>query len=218
MKSVIFFNSINISAPGREIFRRLGYRKGITRIGEDQKEIIEDYIEYALSLIHLRGAGRRISIKEKSFSNIVLSNGITFKSKGLSKMIGDCKEIILMGATAGDDVIESIRGDTEANQLTRGVVLDAVASEMVDASLDWIVDYFNRDLRRENKRLTKSRFSAGYGDFILENQKVIYDTLQLERIGVQINENYILTPEKSVTAVAGIQSRFSDTGRELESG
>jgi len=218
MKSVIFFNSINISAPGREIFRRLGYRKGITRIGEDQKEIIEDYIEYALSLIHLRGAGRRISIKEKSFSNIVLSNGITFKSKGLSKMIGDCEEIILMGATAGDDVIESIRGDTKANQLTRGVVLDAVASEMVDASLDWIVDYFNRDLRRENKRLTKSRFSAGYGDFILENQKVIYDTLQLERIGVQINENYILTPEKSVTAVAGIQSRFSDTGRELESG
>ena len=218
MKSVIFFNSINISAPGREIFRRLGYRTGITRIGEDQKEIIEDYIEYALSLIHLRGAGRRISIKEKSFSNIVLSNGITFKSKGLSKMIGDCEEIILMGATAGDDVIESIRGDTKANQLTRGVVLDAVASEMVDASLDWIVDYFNRDLRRENKRLTKSRFSAGYGDFILENQKVIYDTLQLERIGVQINENYILTPEKSVTAVAGIQSRFSDTGRELESG
>ena len=218
MKSVIFFNSINISAPGREIFRRLGYRKGITRIGEDQKEIIEDYIEYALSLIHLRGAGRRISIKEKSFSNIVLSNGITFKSKGLSKMIGDCEEIILMGATAGDDVIESIRGDTKANQLTRGVVLDAVASEMVDASLDWIVDYFNRDLRRENKRLTKSRFSAGYGDFILENQKVIYDTLQLERIGVQINENYILTPEKSVTAVAGIQSRFSDTGRELQSG
>ena len=217
MKSVIFFDSINISVPGREIFRRLGYQKGITRIGEDQKELIEDYIEYALSLIHLRGAGRRISIKEKSFSNIVLSNGIAFKSKGLSKMIGDCEEIILMGATAGDDVIESIRGDTEANQLARGVVLDAVASEMVDASLDWIVDYFNRDLRRENKRLTKNRFSAGYGDFILENQKVIYDILQLERIGIQINENYILTPEKSVTAVAGIQSRFSDTGRESES-
>ena len=181
--------------PGREIFRRLGYRKGITRIGEDQKEVIEDYIEYALSLIHLRGAGRRISIKEKRFSNIVLSNSIVFESKDLSKMIGDCEEIILMGATAGDDVIESIRGDTEANQLTRGVVLDAVASEMVDASLDWIVDYFNHDLRRENKQLTKRRFSAGYGDFILENQKVIYDTLQLGRIGVQINENYILIPE-----------------------
>ncbi len=214
MKSVVFFDSINISVPGREIFRRLGYRKGITRIGKDQKEVIEGYIEYALSLIHLRGAGRRISIKEKSFSNIVLSNSVVFESKNLSKMIGDCEEIILMGATAGEDVIESIREDAEANQLTRGVVLDAVASEMVDASLDWIVDYFNRELRRENKRLTKSRFSAGYGDFILENQKKIYDVLEFERIGVKINENYILMPEKSVTAVAGIQSRFSDAKRE----
>ena len=210
MKSAIFFDSINISVPRREIFRRLGYRKGITRIGEDQKEIIEDYIEYALSLIHLKGAGRRIFIKKKSFSNIVLSNGIVFESKGLSKMIEDCEEIILMGATAGDDVMKSIGEDTEANQLTRGVILDAVASEMVDASLDWIVDYFNRDLRRENKQLTKRRFSAGYGDFILENQKIIYDTLQLERIGIQINENYILIPEKSVTAVAGIQGRSSN--------
>ncbi len=217
MKSVIFFNSINIPVPRREIFRRLGYRKGITRIGKGQKEVIEDYIEYALSLIHLRGAGRRISIKEKSSSNIVLSNGVVFESKGLSKMIGDCEEIILMGATAGDDVIESIREDTEANQLTRGVVLDAVASEMVDASLDWIVDYFNRELRRENKRLTKSRFSAGYGDFTLENQKKIYDILEFERIGVKINENYILMPEKSVTAVAGIQSQYSDAKRESES-
>lgn len=217
MKSVVFFDSINISVPGREIFRRLGYRKGITRIGKDQKDVIEGYIEYALSLIHLRGAGRRISIKEKSFSNIVLSNGVVFESKNLSKMIGDCEEIIVMGATAGDDVIESIREDTEANQLTRGVVLDAVASEMVDASLDWIVDYFNRELRRENKRLTKNRFSAGYGDFILENQKKIYDILEFEHIGVKINENYILMPEKSVTAVAGIQSQYSGAKRESES-
>lgn len=217
MKSVVFFDSINISVPGKEIFRRLGYRKGITRIGKGQKEVIEGYIEYALSLIHLRGAGRRISIKEKSFSNIVLSNGIVFESENLSKMIGDCEEIILMGATAGDDVIESIREDTEANQLTRGVVLDAVASEMVDASLDWIVDYFNRELRRENKRLTKNRFSAGYGDFILENQKKIYDILEFEHIGVKINENYILMPEKSVTAVAGIQSQYSGVKRESES-
>ena len=208
MKSVVFFDSINISVPRREIFKRLGYRKGITRVGRGQEEVIEDYIEYALSLIHLKGAARRISIKEKSSSSIVLLNGIVFESKGLSKMIGNCEEIILMGATAGDDVIESIKEDTEADQLTRGVILDAVASEMVDASLDWIVDYFNRELRRENKQLTKSRFSAGYGDFILENQKWIYDILEFERIGVRINEHCILMPEKSVTAVAGIQSQY----------
>jgi len=65
---------------------------------------------------------------------------------------------------------------------------------------------FNRLLARENARLTKARFSAGYGDFLLENQKMMYDMLKLDRIGVTINENCILMPEKSVTAVVGIHA------------
>ena len=110
-----------------------------------------------------------------------------------------------MGATAGDGVMESIRGDTEGEEMTRGVIVDAVASEMTDAALDWIAGYFNRFLTREPARLTKGRFSAGYGDFLLENQRTMYALLELGRIGVAINEHCILTPEKSVTAVMGIQ-------------
>jgi hypothetical protein len=57
---------------------------------------------------------------------------------------------------------------------------------MTDAGLDWIMDYFNQQLRREGKTLLPRRFSAGYADFNLENQKAIYDTLQMEKIGVTI--------------------------------
>jgi cobalamin-dependent methionine synthase I len=48
------------------------------------------------------------------------------------------------------------------------------------------------------------RFSAGYADFNLENQKAIYDMLQMGKIGVTITPNFILLPEKSVTAISGI--------------
>jgi cobalamin-dependent methionine synthase I len=111
-----------------------------------------------------------------------------------------------MGATAGSAIMDAIRGDTAGRDVTRGVVLDAAASEMTDAALDWIMDYFNRTLRRENKSLFKKRFSAGYGDFLLENQKTIYNLLQLDRLGVGITESCMLIPEKSVTAISGIES------------
>ena len=48
------------------------------------------------------------------------------------------------------------------------------------------------------------RFSAGYADFKLENQKMIYEKLQMDKIGVTINSGFILLPEKSVTAISGI--------------
>ena len=204
MNRSVFFDSINVPTPEDNIYRRLGYRKGKTQLTPEQKDEVEHYIEDALSLISLKGAGISISIQEKKSSGIILSTGIVFESVHLSAFLEDCREIVLMGATAGSDIIEAIREDSAENNLTRAVVFDATASEVVDASLDWIMNYFNQELRRENKRLTSTRFSAGYHDFLLENQKIICDILQLQRIGININENFILTPEKSVTAVAGV--------------
>jgi len=68
------------------------------------------------------------------------------------------------------------------------------------------MDYFNQSLRRENRRLLGKRYSAGYGDLFLETQKVIYGLLQLDRIGIEITESCMLIPEKSVTAITGIES------------
>lgn len=204
MESLHFFMSISIPVPTKDIYRRLGYRRGITQVNDDIKREIEDAIEYALSLIHLTGAGVRIPVEEIGQFNIALSKGIAFNSSGLARMLKGCSEVLLMGATAGKDIMEAIESDSKNNQLTRGVILDAVASEMVDASLDWISDYYNGQLRRENRQLTKKRFSAGYGDFLLENQKIMYDVLQLGILGVELTESCMLVPQKSVTAVAGI--------------
>jgi cobalamin-dependent methionine synthase I len=100
--------------------------------------------------------------------------------------------------------MEEISLATQGKNLTRAVILDAVASEMTDSGLDWIMDYMNQELMRKARRLTKARFSAGYGDFSLENQKAIHTLLRLDKIGVFITDRCILMPEKSVTAVAGI--------------
>ncbi|MCK7506649.1 MAG: hypothetical protein MZV70_23005 [Desulfobacterales bacterium] len=109
-----------------------------------------------------------------------------------------------MGATAGNPIMEAIREKTNQGDLTAAVVYDATASEMTDAALDWIMAYINRQLRREGKQLLPRRFSAGYADFALENQKQIYEKLQLEKIGVTLTSSFILLPEKSVTAIGGI--------------
>jgi hypothetical protein len=205
MYSTLFFDPISIPVPRANIYRRLGYRKGITRIIPSQQEENERYIVEAQSLIHLKGTGVRVSIQKKGTSEIILPGDIHFESRKLSKFLDHCQEIIIMGATAGDTIMESIQEDAAGRNVMRGVVFDATASETVDAALDWIMDYFSRSLRRENKRLLKRRFSAGYGDFLLENQRSIYKVLQLDRLGVRITEDCILIPEKSVTAITGIE-------------
>jgi len=205
MHPVLFFESISIPPPRNQIYRRLGYIKGKTQISPSQMDDAEQYILDALSLIRLRGAAVRFPVRTMEDGGIIFAEDVMFRSNQLTVFLKGCREIIIMGATAGDDIMSAIEEDSSGRNVTRGVVLDATASEMVDASLDWMMAYFNRSLRRENRRLLKKRFSAGYGDFLLENQRTIFHLLKLHRIGVRITENFILIPEKSVTAITGIR-------------
>jgi predicted lactoylglutathione lyase len=204
--SLIFPGNISIDPPYAKIYQRLGYKKRTTKLSLSQQKKTDRLIDEAVSFILLKGSILRTIISKNNGEEITLAENLTFMSKKLSALLKDCSEAVLMGTTAGSAIMEAIQEKTSQDDLTAAVVYDATASEMVDAALDWIMDYLNQQLRREGKKLLPRRFSAGYADFKLENQKMIYEKLQMDKIGVTINSSFILLPEKSVTAIAGICS------------
>ncbi|MCF7874184.1 MAG: hypothetical protein K9M00_05070 [Candidatus Omnitrophica bacterium] len=200
-----FFESINLSPPKDKIYLRLKYSKDKTKLSQAELAKFESYIDFALDKINLQGSAAIISIKEKTDSEIILEGDIVIKSNSIKKFLIDCKSVLFMGATTGSDIMKVISSGSGKKELEKSVVADAVASEVVDAALGWIADYKARILRRENRFITQQRFSAGYGDFDLSYQKVIYNVLNLAKLGVQLKESYILKPEKTVTALCGIK-------------
>lgn len=208
MDKVVFLNSINVEVPRVDIYRRLKFDNKTTKISDTQKKEIELYISEALALIKLKAAILRIKIDKNSGKEVFFSSKLVFKSKNIAYLLKNCQEVLVLGATCGQKIIDKIKSHVDNDNLVGGVVSDATASEMVDAALDWIVNYYNIELRRENKRLTSKRFSAGFGDFSLDNQEKIYNILQLNKLGIKINKRFILEPEKSVTAVAGIVNSY----------
>jgi cobalamin-dependent methionine synthase I len=203
--NVEFFESINLPPPNDKIYLRLGYSKGKTKLSQAELIKFESYIDFALDKIKLQGAAVIASIKEKTDSEIILEDNLIIKSNSIRKFLNDCESVLFMGATTGFEIMAAISSGEDKKELEKSVVADAVASEMVDAALGWIADYKARILRRENKFITQQRFSAGYGDFDLTYQKVIYNILNLAKFGVKLTESYMLKPEKTVTALCGIK-------------
>jgi len=200
----LFFQSINVDLPRTAIYRRLGYRRNATRLDTARHREIEKYLGEAGELITLRGTARRLPCWIEPPGRVVLYETTVFASRNLARFLKDAGETLLMGATAGADVMAAIQADMAGGNATRGVVLDAAASEITDAALDWIMSYFRQTLRREGKALLTNRFSPGYGDFVLENQLIIHRLLPMERLGVTLTKTCLMVPEKSVTAVTGI--------------
>jgi len=109
----------------------------------------------------------------------------------------------LLAVTLGAPIEAAIRRAQVAD-MALAVVLDATADAAVEQVCDGLQFEIAEWAKSENLHLT-SRFSPGYGDMPLSQQRDICDLLNtVRRIGVSVTSQYILTPRKSITAVCGL--------------
>ncbi|MBN2754708.1 MAG: methionine synthase [Candidatus Goldbacteria bacterium] len=202
--TVTYLNNINARAVDEHILFRMGYKKGITELTAEELKNIKGLMEEARRLCALKGAYGRYLITHNDYARVQLDNGVLFESRQLAELLKDSTEVVLMAATAGAEIVEAARNQIQSGSGAKGMIFDATASETADSALDWMQDFLNKKFEREG-RITTRRFSPGYGDLQLSAQKHIYDSLLLEKIGVSITDRFLLLPEKSVLAIAGIQ-------------
>lgn len=204
MGKVIYLNNIFSSPKKERIFLRLGYHQKTTKINQRDLAMIENAIQTGLNLCHNQGAYVRLEIENRTETE-VSCNGCCFQSLSLAKLLSNSMELVLMGVTIGPEIGQRVSEEILKGDATLGVILDATASQAADAILDWMMDFINNILNKEGKRLTKHRYSPGYGDLPLENQKQIFEQLRLEKLGMQLTDSLMLIPEKSVLAITGIE-------------
>lgn len=121
------------------------------------------------------------------------------KSCALAKNLSNCREAVIFGATVGiglDRLIAKYGRISPA----KGVIFQGIGAERIEA----LCDEFINDLEKEGL-MFKPRFSPGYGDLPLEFQKDLFRVLDCPRkIGLSLTESLLMSPSKSVTAIAGI--------------
>ena len=117
-------------------------------------------------------------------------------SLNLKKNLENCAEAYVFGATLGFGVDRLLRTEALRSPLNH-YIMDAVASTAIEA----LCDYAQSTLPP-----TMARFSCGYGDFDITNQKNILEFINgTKELGITLSESFLMTPTKSVTAIMGIK-------------
>jgi hypothetical protein len=211
MSELLKFGSLHVDAPVERIMRRLGFREGTTELAGKKAADIKIAILEASDLLDLTGAARVLPILENADGRVRIGFGpeeqqelVTFESAKLAGFLAGQKEAVFAGATAGMRVMDRIRQLTAENRLSAASVIDVTASEMVDDALERVIDAVRHSLSPRGMEVSRRRYSAGYGDFELSAQAVFHRVLDMESMGVTLTPQYLLVPEKSVTAIAGI--------------
>ena len=135
-------------------------------------------------------------------ASVLLDNGTVFRSKALARYVGDATELFLFGATLGSRVDIALRRMALTSVAEAGAG-QAVAAALIETYCDDCCAELQKQLP-EGKKL-KWRFSPGYGDWALEEQKILFPVLDCSHtIGLTLTESCMMAPVKSVTAVMAI--------------
>ena len=185
----------------REILRYLGYKD--TGITPQIQKLIDRCEKDALKIIEPKYMYERFNICHEPEGIHVDGTDLILKGQDIAAHVNGCKEIVLMGVTAGMVLDRWIRRYM-ISEPDAGVVLDSCGIQAVEQVADYVEKEIEERVLSEGYHLTW-RFSPGYGDFPLETQRELVRVLDLpRRIGVSLTENCLMVPSKSVTAVLGI--------------
>ena len=170
----------------------LRYLRGSkTQMNRETDELLNICEKELLSAVSPKYLYKTIGVDE---ADIISGESVKAHLKG-------CKKAVLLCATLGSGTDKLIR-TAQVTDMAKAVVLDAMASSAIEKVCDEVESLIKEE--HKDKFLTW-RFSPGYGDYPLSLQSEFLRILDAPRkIGLCTNENSLLTPTKSVTALIGI--------------
>ncbi|UCH95645.1 MAG: hypothetical protein JSV88_02050, partial [Candidatus Aminicenantes bacterium] len=191
--------SIRVKIAEKALLKRIGAaqnRKVSKRIKAGIKKAMEEVSHY----IEAKAIYRILPVMKKN-SSIILAGGFSFKSSNLGILFGPCDKAAVFLATIGPEV-ERVINEYMDRHPHYGVILDAAASAAAEATAGYIQNYIDKKLSQEEK--TTLRYSPGYCDWPISEQREIFEILPHETIGVELSEDSFMSPRKSVSGVIGI--------------
>jgi len=194
----------DISIEWHEVLRYLGYRKSEEDISPVIKDIIENQIILAYSLIKPRAIYSFVD-------NVFLKDYFTFK---------DAQKIAIGICTIGQELQDMVDEHFKKGAYLEWLVLDACGTVATENLVELVGDEIRGKASPEDLGISE-RLSPGCANWQLDGQNIIFSHFSNETVGVTINEAYMMNPRKSISFAYklhrdGIEEARSDNCRHCE--
>ena len=185
-----------------EAFRYMGVRGGMKeKINGELLKITDECEETLLKTIEPRYVYKVCRIERLNDEVKVVDTTLTLKGHDICEHLKECDRCIFFCVTLSAGVDRLIRR-YEAEGMEKALVADSLASAAVEQACELAEEEIRAAVGNYGYTW---RFSPGYGDFPLETQREFLKLIDApKRIGVNVTEDLILVPGKSVTALIGV--------------
>jgi hypothetical protein len=135
--------------------------------------------------------------------SVLLQGNKNLKSSMLARVMRDCTQAVCFIATIGPALDKAIARANAKRNLTAAYLIERIGSAAIEDVVDEFQLLMKKRFQKEHADVTL-RFSPGYCDWPLTEQKKVFTIVDPARIGVSLSSSCLMTPKKTVSGIFGI--------------
>jgi hypothetical protein len=193
---------VNIEIDKKQVCQYIGYEDE-QNLSARISSLIDDYAEHAHSLINPLFSYVIKDVEWARGSIALIEGSIIFKSRIIANLLERCPQVAIFVVTIGKYLEETSFQLARDGLILQATVLDAIGSDAVEKLAGFAQDRIT-ELVKAQGLVTSRRFSPGYCDWNIGQQRMLFYALTGNTIGIRLTGECLMIPQKSISGIIGI--------------
>ncbi|UYP47183.1 hypothetical protein NEF87_003468 [Candidatus Lokiarchaeum ossiferum] len=144
-------------------------------------------------------------VKDLTPTGFLLESGVKIGGGPVKEVMGEASKVLLGICTIGPKFDEEINKFTQSGNIFEAVILESIASFLVDQVRETFFSQTQLKIKREGK-FNSILLCPGESDWDVSDHKFFFDLLHPEQIGVSLKESMLMIPMKSLSFMIGVRN------------
>jgi hypothetical protein len=192
-----------------DLLERLGGKKG-SGFSRSVRSKVQSSLRTLYTLMNPRLIFTKERIEKVERGRVYLHNGVTLKSRKLSRALHDSEELICFLTTIGEEIDFEINRVMRQGRVSRAFVMDALGSVAVESIAEQFQGHMEHKYSGHDMAVTL-RFSPGYCDWPIGEERKLFQLFDSNTAGIELTDSCLMMPRKSISAVFGLYPFSGDS-------
>jgi hypothetical protein len=193
---------VDIEIDKNQLCQYIGYNDN-HNLSARISSLIDDYAEHAHHLINPSYSYIIKNVEWARGSIAFIEDSIIFKSQVIAQLLEHCHQVAIFLVTIGKYMEETTAQLAKDGLILQATVLDAIGSGAVEKVADLVQDKI-KEIAEAQGLVTSQRFSPGYCDWNIGQQRMIFYALTGNTLGIRLTGECLMVPQKSISGIIGI--------------
>lgn len=184
---------------GREFLTKLMGGKLVPRM----EEMLEDKREICKDTLRPSAIYDTFDIKSVEGDLVYFKSGHIFNGPNISKILKGSETASILIYTLGKKIDDIIKKEQNAGDTLGTIIMDAVTTSMLGIAGEHIYKIMKDSNILQKGYNATCKYSPGQYKWTIEEQKELFNMVDGSKIGVHLNDSFLMIPFKSVSGVYG---------------